>query len=332
MRRKPYLKRNWKSLNNTINFNMKNKLLDTPFLAVIACLLWSSAFVGIKIGLKYTTPLQFAGLRFFFAGLLIMPFCGSPMKLPALIKKNSDKILMISFFQTFLLYALFYTGLSMVPGALGAIVIGSAPLFSALLAHCSVKDDKLGLSKFLSIFLGILGVILISLNRFEYSTAGNRELLGIFLLILANISSGIGNIIVMKHNAQISPLVLNSAQLMTGGLCLFLVSLPVEGFSMQLNPPEYYMALLWLSFLSAAAFSIWFILLKRPEVKVSDLNLWKFIIPVCGAILSWAVLPEEKPELVPVAGMLIIAASLILLNFTNRKQSVAHSDIRSRPL
>lgn len=45
---------------------MISKLKSTTFLAILACLLWSTAFVGIKIGLEYTTPMQFAGTRFFF--------------------------------------------------------------------------------------------------------------------------------------------------------------------------------------------------------------------------------------------------------------------------
>lgn len=38
--------------------------LPSVFLAVFACFLWSTAFVGIKVGLQYTTPFFFAGVRF----------------------------------------------------------------------------------------------------------------------------------------------------------------------------------------------------------------------------------------------------------------------------
>lgn len=62
------------------------------------------------------------------------------------------------------------------------------------------------------------------------------------------------------------------------------------------------------------AFSLWFVLLKRPGVKVSELNLWKFIIPVCGAALSWIFLPEESPQLILVLGMICIALAIVLFN------------------
>jgi O-antigen/teichoic acid export membrane protein len=42
------------------------------------------------------------------------------------------------------------------------------------------------------------------------------------------------------------------------------------------------------------------------------LNLWKFITPVAGAILSWLLIPDEHPEWLTISGMIIITVSLIL--------------------
>jgi drug/metabolite transporter (DMT)-like permease len=97
---------------------------------------------------------------------------------------------------------------------------------------------------------------------------------------------------------------------------LTLVSIPVEGVNLGPFPLEYYAALAWLSFLSAAAISIWFVLLKRPEVKVSVLNVWKFLIPVSGALLSWLILENENPDIISVSGMVVIAISLLALNYS----------------
>ena len=84
-----------------------------------------------------------------------------------------------------------------------------------------------------------------------------------------------------------------------------------------MNQAPYYISLAWLSFMSAAAFSIWFTLLQRPGVKVSELNVWKFIIPVFGALLSWIILPDESADPVAITGMVFIALSLIVLNFNH---------------
>jgi drug/metabolite transporter (DMT)-like permease len=55
------------------------------FWAIIACLLWSIAYAGIKIGLQYDTPFHFAGVRFIISRLMILPFTVKPAVLSWLI-------------------------------------------------------------------------------------------------------------------------------------------------------------------------------------------------------------------------------------------------------
>lgn len=298
---------------------MQKKNLNNTLLAIVACLLWSTAFVGIKIGLKYTTPLQFAGLRFFFSGLLLLPLVPSLIKLSTAIRYNLWLIIKVSALQTFILYALFYWGVNLIDGALAAIIIGSQPLFAALTAHVMMHNDKMSLRKTLIISSGIGGIVLIALPKGLSGPDQWSELLGIALLILANIASGMGNVMVSKNRKSLSPIILNAMQMMIGGASLFIVSLFIEPFSGFSFPTEYYLALGWLSFLSATAFSIWFYLLQKPNIKVSDLNIFKFIIPVFGATLSWLILPDESPNMVSIMGMLIIGASVVLYSATASK-------------
>lgn len=174
------------------------------------------------------------------------------------------------------------------------------------------------LMKTISILIGVAGIAIITIGRTKIDMKGEYELPGIGLLLLSNIIAGYANVLVSKSPVNISPLVLSSSSLIIGGFLLLIVSIPVEGVNPGPFPPVYFAALGWLSFLSAAAISIWFSLLKRPGVKVSILNVWKFLIPVSGAILSWILLENEKPDPVSIAGMVVIALSLISLSFSNR--------------
>ena len=290
-------------------------------MAIIACLLWASAFAVIKIGLQYTTPLRFAGLRFMLAGLMVLPLVGSYRNAFQYIRNNFKLILLIAFLQTFVQYTLFYSGLNLVPGALGAIIIGAGPLFIALTAHFFMPDDKLTLPKLGIIFMGIAGIALVSLSNVSgKGTVGNLIFIGIILLFLTNINAGFTNVVIARDARHIPPLVLSSSSLIIGGVLLFLVSLPAEGFSFTIPPLTYYLSIIWLSFLSAAAYSIWFLLLQRKGVKVSALNMWKFIVPVFGAILSWILIPNESPDLVSIAGISITALALVLFNRQNTIQ------------
>lgn len=293
---------------------MKNILKSTTFLAIVACWLWSTAFAGVKIGLQYHTPFQFAGFRFIISGLLILLVFRNWGRFYREIREHWQFVVLIGLIQVFAQYALFYSGMNLVPGALGAMIVGSSPLFVALVAHFTFHNDRMNGVKTASILVGVAGIAIITLGRQKVELKGALEWLGIVLLLLNNLVSGYSNVLVAKSKRNISPVVLSSSSLLLGGLLLFLISVPIEGFPQQPFPLEYYVALGWLGFLSAAALTIWYALLGRSGVKVSLLNTWKFLIPVSGALLSWMLLSNEKPDWASAIGMAFIAVSLVLLN------------------
>jgi drug/metabolite transporter (DMT)-like permease len=284
---------------------------DTIFWAVIACLLWSTAYAGIKIGLQYDTPLHFAGLRFIISGLMILPFTIKPAAFIAMVREHWKIVFWVTFLQTLVNYIFFYLGMDLVPGALGAVIVGSQPLITAVVAAMMHESEKLTRRKIITIILGITGVVLISAGRQAFKLGTIAEVAGVVMILIANIGTATSNVMVSLKSKGINPYVLSSTSLFVGGVIIYLISLPFEERPQDPMPLVYWLDLLWLSFMSAYAFSLWFKLLQRPHVKVSELNLWKFIIPVVGAILSWLLVPGEKPDWLTISGMVIITISLI---------------------
>lgn len=294
---------------------------STTFLAIVATWLWSTAFSVIKIGLQYHTPLQFAGFRFTLAGILVFIFLAKPRFFFQQVKQHWKFVLLISVLQVSGQYALFYSGLNLIPGSLGALIVGSSPLFVALVAHFHIRTDKLTPLKMSSFAIGILGIAIITIGRQKMEFGNHLEWLGILLLLCNNILSGYSNVLVFKAKKKIHPMALSGSSLFIGGISLILISLPIEGLPQQPFPASYYLSLGWLSFLSAAAVSIWFSLLSRPGIQVSALNTWKFLIPVLGAVLSWILIPGEHPDWLQIAAMIIIAIALVLLNSGSRNKN-----------
>jgi drug/metabolite transporter (DMT)-like permease len=285
---------------------------NTIFWAIIACLLWSTAYASIKIGLQYDTPFHFAGIRFIISGLIILPFTIKPAIYIRMIRDHWKVVAWVTTLQIVINYSLFYQGLNLVPGALGAVVYGLQPLIIAVVAAILNKDDKLTRKKIVTIIFGISGVIFISVGRQAFKLGTGLELLGIAMILVGNIATAGSNVVISLKSKDLNPFVLSSASLFSGGVILYLISIPLEGSHKGPLPGEYWVTLLWLSFMAASAFSIWFKLLQRPGVKVSELNLWKFITPCTGAVLSWLLIPDEHPEWLTISGMIIITASLIM--------------------
>jgi drug/metabolite transporter (DMT)-like permease len=295
---------------------------NTAVWAILACLLWSTAYPGIKIGLEYTTPLHFAGVRFIISGIIILPFTIRPGAFIKMIKENFKTFFLVTIFQSVINYTLFYIGMDLVPGAIGAIIVGSQPLFIAIIVVLMKYENSLTRQKTIIIIIGIAGIVLVSLGRQGLKLGTAAELLGVVLILGANISSGISNVYVSKAGRSINPFALSAFSLFTGGLFIYVLAIFTEGtimVPMEKGYGPYWIALGWLSFMSAFSFSVWYMLLQRPGVRVSDLNFWKFIIPVFGAILSWLMVPDEKPQWLTVTGMIIITVSLIMFYRSNHE-------------
>ncbi|MFI3322388.1 MAG: DMT family transporter [Rikenellaceae bacterium] len=286
-------------------------------LAIFTTVLWGTAIVVAKIGFEYLPPAMLSGIRFTLAGLMLFPVVLS-MKLPLSdIKKHWRFMVLFGFVQTFLQYGLFFMGLNIVPGEISAIIIGAGPLFIALMAHFALKNDKFTIRKTIAIVLGIAGVVFISLSNRELTTTNPLFYRGVTLLIVSNLVGSYTNIMVVKRDSNLSPVMLTMGANFSGGLMLFVASQFFETPFTPISelPLRFFLALIWLAIIPAAGFSIWYYLLSKPGVKVSELNIWKFIIPVVGVGMSWMFIEGENPNWNSVIGIIIISTSLIVLQF-----------------
>lgn len=295
---------------------------NPTFGAIVACVLWSMAFVFIKLGAPYFPTLQFAGVRFMISGIVLLPLAYRTMGSRSVVSFVSQlrprfwRLLALGTLQIGLKYAFFYWGLMLVPAALAAMITGSNPMVVALVAHFFQPGDRLSWRKAIAMVGGAIGVLILTLERHELGAVGSAGLLGILLLLGTNTVSAFGDIWVSREAKRINSTAISSTSLLTGGIALLLAGWSIEGVHALPSVPIFYVSLAVLCTISAGAFTIWFRLLQRKDVEVSSLNMWKFLMPLVGAVLAWIVMPNEHPTLVAVVGMLFIVASLMVLQGT----------------
>jgi len=297
---------------------MKLKKIHGMLMGVFACILWSTAFAGVKVGFRYLpAPFTFAGLRFTLAGLMLIPFCWRKNTLQ-LLAQHKKLITYVVLLNTAVGYGLYYTAMKYVAGATASIIIGTGPLITATMTHFLMEDDRLDRGKLMSILLGMVGIVVIMTTSKPVTAVGRREILGIVLLLTNSTLTSYANIKVAEMKGGIDSKFLTSNQMLWGGLLLLIAGRVFEGSYSLALPGEFYLSLVWLAMVSAVAFSMWFMAIQIEGIKVSELNMWKFLIPVLGAVISWVILPEESPTPIILVGMALVFTSLVMYTINNK--------------
>lgn len=288
-------------------------------LAIIACLGWGSAFAFIKLTLQYAPTFQLSGMRFMLSGLILLPFLLFQKPDWRILIKEWKFVLLFSFFQIFIQYSLYFAGIDLVPASIAAIVVGLSPLIVFIMAHYAFHNDRFTPRKIFSIILGLSGVIILTLNKGDFDTTNPYYIWGIIMVFLSVTVNCSVNIIVAKNARPISAMLLTGASNFIGGVMLYIFALFVE----NTTPFSEFDAVFWwlllvLAIISSLGFSIWFYLLKVPVLRVSEVNIWKFIIPVFGAILSWLIFPDDKPNLISIIGIISITLAILILQWPSK--------------
>ncbi len=288
-------------------------------LALMACLFWSVAFVFVKDALSYMPPIELAGIRFVLAGLIQIPFCGGFAAYRHAARQTRD-VLRVSLCTTVLFYGMYFLAMDRIQGAQGAILTGFSPVLIAFCAHYLRPDDRLDPRMGLSLTIGFTGVVMVAMSSSEGSAPTLREWTGVGLMLAGYVLSTFGNFYAADAGRRAHPVALNSLQMLAGGLVLCAVAPFAEDVVNPCTLPwAFHRTLLILAAISAVGFGIWFTLL--PVMKVSHLNLWKFIIPVLGAGFSWTFIPGESPDRWALGGIALVMASLAVHHLRSQQPS-----------
>lgn len=246
-------------------------------LASICCMLWGSAFSCVKIGyslMNITTndsgsQLVFGGIRFFVAGLMALAMgSGAERKILLPTKTSIPKIMIISLFQTILQYFFYYIGLAHTTGVKAAIIVGANVFIAILVSSLLYKLEKLTAVKIAGCILGFSGIIVINLGGLS---GVSFNFLGDGFIFLCTCAYAFSSVYMKRYSETEDPVMLSGR----------LGHMSAKAFLM----------LLYLAFVSAAAYSLWAVLLKHNPV--SKVAIFGFMNPVCGVLLSTILLDEK---------------------------------------
>lgn len=295
-------------------------------IVIFVTFLWGSAFPFIKLSYQLLNiradeigeQILFAGYRFFLASIMILLVLIVRFGKIAFQEKSLTPIIKIGLFQTALQYFFFYIGLSYSTGIQGSIIAGgTGTFFAVILAHLfHFQNDAINLRKIIGVLIGFVGVVLANLPKGHFEIQFG---FGEILLLIASLMGSLGNIYAKQYSNRYNPVYLTAFQMMLGSLFLLGVGI----FQVGALPFHFDLItigmLFYLSFLSAAGFTLWNSVLKYH--KISLVSMFMFLIPVFGVSLSSIMLGETLTELIFLA-LILVVSGIIIVNRSSKGKKI----------
>ena len=253
--------------------------------------LWGPSFLFIKVAVEDIPPLTLVVGRVGIAALLlyiVLRMQGRNLPRFGLVWKH---FAVMAFFQHALPFTLFNWGEQHISSALASILNGTTPLFTILLAHVVVQDDRMNMPKVMGVFVGFGGLLLLIAPSLLIGMQATT--LGLFAVTLAAASYGVAIVYSRLNLRGQPPLVAPAAQLTVATLFMLPLSLFIERpFSL---PAPSWAALGSLfslaTFGTALAFVVYYYLIER--VSATYVSMVTYMVPVIGLILGVLVLNEQ---------------------------------------
>ncbi len=186
----------------------------------------------------------------------------------------------------------------------------TTPLFTMIVAHRFLTDDRMTRQRVLSLLVGFAGIVMLFSRDLFSSPSGS--LLGQAAVLLASLSYAFASVFARRTTKELS-LVIRALVPLLGADLLMWALVPV--FESPVTFPQLpltWFSLVWLGVLGvAAAFLLYFYLLH--SVGPTRTVLVTYIFPLVGVALG-VIFLNERLDWQLLAGTALIIASVVMVN------------------
>jgi len=291
--------------------------LPLPVLVAIFCLLWSSAFAVAKLAIADCPPLLVLTTRFLIAGAIVLG-AAAIWRMPFDLSRRDVAVFALLGIANQAVYlGLGYVALRSISSGLGAVIISSNPVLTAVLAAVFL-NERMTWRKVAGLLLGIGGVVFVVESRL---TGGLEHPIGIALSIAALISLAGGTILFKLFAPKGGLWIGNGVQSLAAGLATLPFALTFESVgdvvpTWRLLGSMAYLAL----FVSVFAYLVWFQLLKLSGATAA--SSYHFLMPPLGMLFGWQLLGEHV-ALSDFVGIVPVAIGIYLVTRAGSPDSKA---------
>jgi len=288
----------------------------SPWIAAVPGLfvfLWSTGFIGGKLGLPHAEPFTFLAIRFAIVAAILLAMA---LAAGAAWPRSAGEIGHIAI-AGLLVHGVYLGGVFAsihegVSAGVSAIIVSIQPLLTAALAG-PLLGERVTLRAWIGLVMGLAGVALVVWTKVAI---GEGSDLGYLFSVLALLGMTAGTLYQKRFCGAMDVRTGGIIQFLAAWAAMVLLALAFETRVVAWTP-SFLFALGWLVLaLSIGAISLLIFLIKKGEAyRVATLF---YLVPPSTAIIAWLLFDETLGPLALV-GMAVAAAGVALVNLPVRR-------------
>jgi drug/metabolite transporter (DMT)-like permease len=272
--------------------------------------IWGSSFLWIKIAVQEVGPALLVALRLLFGVLTLLVV--ALFTRPEWPRRRQVwlSLALLGIINNAIPYSLISWGEQYIDSSVAAVLNSTTPLFTMIIAHRFLTDDRMTSRRIFSLLMGFAGVfILLSKDL----TAGfHGSLAGQLAVLLASVSYAISSVFARRTTKGLDQTIQAIVPLIGADVLMWslasAVDAPITLPAIRLT----WVAILWLGVMGTGlAFLLYFYLLH--SVGPTRTALVTYVFPLVAVILG-VVFLNESLDWQLAAGAVLIIASVVLVN------------------
>ena len=288
------------------------------FIFLLLGAIWSSSFMWIKIAVQEIGPITLVAFRVLFGllfGLGVIFLRGVPWPRNF---RTWFPLLLLGLTNIAIPFFLISWGEQSIDSAVASVLDATVPLFTILIAHYLLHDDKITLPKVLGLLIGFAGVVVLMSK--DLLNASTNSLLGQAAVILASVCYAVSSVYARKTTEDTPGIMRSAVPLISASAVMWLATLLFES---PVHVPQLgisWVALLWLGILgSGVAFVMAYYLIH--EIGPTRTTMVTYLFPLGGLLLGVTFLNEQLTWQL-ITGAILIVLSLVVANWEPKKRKL----------
>ncbi|PHR10151.1 MAG: EamA family transporter [Sulfitobacter sp.] len=278
----------------------------------VLSVLWGGAFFFASVAVKVIPPLTLVFLRVGIAALVLLIFLKAKKEAIPKGKNIWSSFFFMGLLNNLVPFSLLFWAQTSISGGLASILNSTTPMFSILVAHFLLSDEKMALNKVIGVLFGILGVgVLVGGNAM---LGMDGAIFGIIACLGAALSYGFAGVYGRRFKAQkIVPSVGAFGQLAATTIMIIPIIIVIDKpWLLPLPGTSIILSVVSLAVFSTAfAYLIFFKLLATAGAV--NVGLVTLLIPV-SAIFLGATFLNEQLEMQHYVGVSLILLGLVAVD------------------